>query len=194
MEGFSGLVHGRISCMTHEQVSGILPRGGTILGSSRFNPYRDEKSIAATRETIKKLGLETLIVIGGDGTLGIALDLHAKENIPVIGIPKTIDNDVFGTDRCIGFLTAVQTAVDAIDRLHTTAESHNFVMVVELMGRHCGYLAAFSGIAGGADYLLVPEKATPVSTLLQTITERQNRCLTTHIIRILLRFGNQHKI
>ena len=137
---------------------GILHRGGTILGSSRTNPYKDgADGTAAVRATMEKLSLDALIPIGGEDTLGVAGRLHA-DGVPVVGVPKTIDNDLAGTDVTFGFNTAVQIVTDAIDRLHTTAESHNRVMVVEVMGRHAGWIAAHSGLAGGADVILVPER------------------------------------
>jgi len=174
-EGFLGLYENHIRRISLREVSGILPRGGTILRSSRFNPFKDKNIIKTCIDNFKKNNFDGLIVIGGDGSLRIAHDMWKKCRIPVIGIPKTIDNDVYGTERTIGFHTAVQTAVDAIDKLHTTAESHNFIMVVELMGRHCGYLAAYAGMAGGADFILVPEVKVTLDKLVKSIKDRHNR-------------------
>lgn len=174
-EGFLGLHQNRIRRLEYNHVSGILPLGGTILRTSRFNPLKQKAITKACVENFANHRLEGLIVIGGDGSLGIALDLSLHHGIPVIGIPKTIDNDVYGTERTIGFYTAVQTAMEAIDRLHTTAESHNFVMVIELMGRHCGYLAAHAGMAGGADFILVPEVKVTADQLVTSIKERHMR-------------------
>lgn len=174
-EGFLGLYEDRINLLEDIQVSGILPQGGTILRSSRFNPFKKKTIVNKCIENFKKHDFDGMIVIGGDGSLGVALDFSQKCKLPVIGIPKTIDNDVYGTDLTIGFQTAVQTAVYAIDRLHTTAESHNFIMVLELMGRHCGYLAAYAGLAGGADYILVPEVKTKLDDIIGSLKERQKR-------------------
>jgi 6-phosphofructokinase 1 len=142
--------------LTAGSVQGILHRGGTILGSSGANPYLEGRE-ESVRAAFGDLGLEGIVAIGGDGTLGIAARL-AAEGFPVVGIPKTIDNDLAGTDACIGFATAVQVATDAIDRLHTTAESHNRLMLVEVMGRSSGWIAIEGGLAGGADAILIPER------------------------------------
>lgn len=174
-QGFRGLYAGEFRKMDLREVAGILPKGGTILRSSRFNPFKDEKIVQTCLENFKKQQLDALIVIGGDGSLGVALDFWKKHQLPIIGIPKTIDNDVYGTERSIGFNTAVQTAVDAIDKLHTTAESHDFVMVIELMGRHCGFLAAYAGLAGGADFILVPEFKVTVDQFIKSLKDRHGR-------------------
>lgn len=173
--GFQGFHTGAIRRLDLKEVSGILTRGGTILKSSRFNPFKDPKHTAIYRESFAKHHLDGLIVIGGDGSLGVALDSWNKLKIPTLGIPKTIDNDVFGTDFTIGFHTAMDTAVSAIDKLHTTAESHDFVMILELMGRHCGMLAAYAGIAGGADFILIPEKKVSIGELVFAVRERSQR-------------------
>lgn len=173
-EGFAGLHAGHWRELIGGDVSGILTRGGTILRSSRFNPFRSPEVLKRCLQMWKKSRCDGLVVIGGNGSLGIAGDFWLKTGIPTLGIPKTIDNDVPGTDVCIGFATAVQTAVDAIDRLHTTAESHNFVMVIELMGRHCGMLAAHSGISGGADYILVPEFPVVVDDMIASLKRRHD--------------------
>jgi 6-phosphofructokinase 1 len=138
-------------------VRGILPRGGTILGSSRTNPYRSDDGERRVLENVGRLGLDALIVIGGEDTLGVATKLSAA-GVPIVGVPKTIDNDLSGTDYTFGFDTAVTIATEAIDRLHTTAESHHRVLIVEVMGRHAGWIAWHSGLAGGANVILIPEQ------------------------------------
>jgi len=158
--------------LTLQSIAGILPRGGTILGTSRTNPYADGKDgTAPIRRTLQERGVDALIPIGGEDTLGVALRLH-REGVPVVGVPKTIDNDLGGTDMTVGFQTAVQIVTDAIDRLHTTAESHNRVMVVEVMGRHAGWIAAHAGIAGGADAILVPERPFDIDELVAHLRHR----------------------
>jgi 6-phosphofructokinase 1 len=157
--------------LTHESTRGILHRGGTILGTSRTNVFKEENGLARVQESLARLGIEALIPIGGEDTLGVARRLH-EEGIKVVGVPKTIDNDLAGTDFTFGFQTAVQIATDAIDRLHTTAESHNRVIVVEVMGRHAGWIAAYSGMAGGADVILVPERPFDIDDVCSRIRRR----------------------
>jgi 6-phosphofructokinase 1 len=170
--GWAGVLEGDTVDLTPQSTAGILHRGGTILGSSRTNPYRDDADgTAAVRATMERLGLDGLIPIGGEDTLGVAGRLSA-DGVPVVGVPKTIDNDLAGTDVTFGFHTAVQIATDAIDRLHTTAESHNRVMVVEVMGRHAGWIAAYSGIAGGADVILVPERPFDIAEVCDSLRRR----------------------
>ncbi|NLV54449.1 MAG: ATP-dependent 6-phosphofructokinase, partial [Acidimicrobiales bacterium] len=156
LDGYQGLMDDRYEVLTVDRCRGVLPRGGTILGTSREQPYGVEGGLEQVRGTMARRGLDGLVVIGGNGSLGAARDLH-DDGIPVVGVPKTIDNDLAVTEVTFGFDTAVQTATDAIDRLHTTAESHDRVMLVEVMGRHVGHIAAWSGIAGGASMILVPE-------------------------------------
>jgi 6-phosphofructokinase 1 len=160
--------------LTIEEVRGILPRGGTILRSSRTNPLKREDGIERIRETMGRLSLDGLIAIGGEDTLGAAQKLH-EVGIPVLGLPKTIDNDLNGTDLTFGFDTAVQVATDAIDRLHTTAESHNRILVVEVMGRHAGWIALHSGIAGGADVILIPERPFDIDEVCAHLKRRHGR-------------------
>ncbi len=160
--GWRGLLIEEIDPLGLDDVAGILPRGGTILGTSRTNPYKDPQGEAKIRAAISKHGIDALIAIGGEDTLGAANKL-ANAGLPVVGVPKTIDNDVNGTDYTFGFDTALTVATEAIDRLHTTAESHDRVMIVEVMGRHAGWIGLESGIAGGADLILIPE--FPVSIL-----------------------------
>src|SRR5690606_6378899 len=147
-DGWRGVLDGILVPMDVEMMRGTLPRGGTLIGSSRTNPYKEEDGPARVRASLEEHGIDALIAIGGEDTRGVAHKL-AQEGLPIVGVPKTIDNDLSGTELTFGFDTAVQICVDAIDRLHTTAESHNRVMVVEVMGRHAGHIAAWSGIAGG---------------------------------------------
>ncbi|CAM5387630.1 pyrophosphate--fructose 6-phosphate 1-phosphotransferase [Streptomyces spiroverticillatus] len=154
-------------------VRGILPRGGTILGSSRTNPLAEgEEGVRRIRETLARRGVEALVVIGGEDTLGVAARLSGEYGIPCVGVPKTIDNDLSATDYTFGFDTAVSIATEAIDRLHTTAESHMRVLVVEVMGRHSGWIALHSGLAGGANVILVPERRFDVEEVCGWITSR----------------------
>ncbi len=155
-DGWRGLLDDATQPLGVAETTGILPRGGTILGSSGANPYRFEGGPAKVVATLERHGLDGLVAIGGEGTLGAAARL-AEEGLKVVGVPKTIDNDLGGTDVTVGFHTAVQVATDAIDRLHSTAESHDRVMLVEVMGRHAGWIAVYAGMAGGADAILIPE-------------------------------------
>jgi 6-phosphofructokinase 1 len=172
-DGWRGLVEGELVPLTRRAVSGILPRGGTILGTSGYDPFR-EGTVEPLLERLERRGLEGVVVIGGEGTLGTAQRLSVEHGAHVVGVPKTIDNDLSGTDLTIGFDTAVQICTEAIDRLHTTAESHNRVMVVEVMGRHTGWIAAASGVAGGADVILVPEAPMPIEEASDQIRRRHD--------------------
>jgi ATP-dependent phosphofructokinase / diphosphate-dependent phosphofructokinase len=172
LEGWRGLAEGAVMPLDRRAVSGILPRGGTILGSSSFNPLREEGGLDAVLATTREQAIDGVIAIGGEGTLRIADRLHREHDYHVVGVPKTIDNDLPGTDVTIGFDTAVHICTEAIDRLHTTAESHNRVMVVEVMGRNTGWIAAASGITGGADVILVPEAATPIEDACDILLQR----------------------
>src|SRR5688572_19953420 len=147
-EGWKGLTDGLFAPLGRREVSGILPRGGTILGTTRTNPYKVDGGVDAVLRDFAEQRLDALVAVGGEDTLGLAHSLHDELDLPVVGVPKTIDNDVSGTDYTFGFDTAMTIAAEAIDRLHTTAESHNRVMVVEVMGRHTGWIAVMSGIAG----------------------------------------------
>jgi 6-phosphofructokinase 1 len=173
--GWRGLVEGDVEPLTRDSVTGILPRGGTILGTSRFNPVQDQATFSAILDNSKKFDLSALVVVGGEGTLSAALDLWREYAYPVVGIPKTIDNDILGTDFTFGFDTAVGVVVYAVDRLHSTAESHHRVMVVEVMGRHTGWIAAYGGIAGGADVVLVPEQPFRLSRVCDLLQHRRNQ-------------------
>jgi len=171
--GFRGLVENDVTELTRTSVIGILPRGGTILGTSRFNPLKDEACTKLLKENFAMHGLDALVVVGGEGSLSAARDLWRNHQIRLVGIPKTIDNDINGTDFTFGFDTAVSIVTDAIDRLHSTAESHHRVMVVEVMGRHTGWIAAYGGIAGGADVVLVPEHPFRISRVCELLAHRK---------------------
>jgi 6-phosphofructokinase 1 len=173
--GWRGLVEGDVEPLTRSSVTGILPRGGTILGTSRLNPLQNPETLALVKRNWDQFKLNALIVVGGDGTLAAAMDIWRDHRIPLIGIPKTIDNDVRGTDFTFGFDTAVSVVTDAVDRLHSTAESHHRVMVVEVMGRHTGWIAAFGGIAGGADVVLVPEHPFKLSRVCELLRHREEQ-------------------
>jgi 6-phosphofructokinase 1 len=171
--GWLGLIENDVEPLTRYSISGILPRGGTIIGTSRTNPLANEEYKQKMRDNWRKFGLDALIVVGGDGTLSAALRLWRDEHYPIVAVPKTIDNDLRGTDFTFGFDTAVTVATSAIDRLHTTAESHHRVMVLEVMGRHTGWIAASSAIAGGADIVLVPEVPFRISKVCELLKHRK---------------------
>jgi len=174
MEGWRGLLEDKTMELDLATVGGILPRGGTILRTSRTNPAKREDGLQRCAETLKKHGCEALIAIGGDDTLSVAKKLFDK-GLKVVGVPKTIDNDLAGTDFTFGFDTAVDVATEAIDRVHTTAEAHNRVIVVEVMGRDSGWIATYSGIAGGADVILIPEVPFDIDQVAETIRQRHAR-------------------
>jgi len=174
-EGWRGLVEGKFELLGPREVSGLLPRGGTVIGTSRTNPYKLEGGVDAVLQRFREQGLDALVAIGGEDTLGVAARLHAEHGFPVVGVPKTIDNDLSATDYTFGFDTAVWICTEAIDRLHTTAESHNRVMVVEVMGRHTGWIAVMSGIAGGADVILIPEFPVDIEDACKEIRHRHDR-------------------
>ena len=179
--GWAGVLSGEARELTTEATKGILPRGGTILGTSRTNPYKTNDGEQRVKESLARLGVDALIPIGGEDTLGVARRLSAA-GVPVIGVPKTIDNDLAGTDYTFGFQTAVQIATEAIDRLHTTAESHNRVLVCEVMGRHAGWIAVHAGIAGGADAILVPERPFDLEEVCSHLRRRHERGRTFSIV------------
>ena len=174
-EGWRGLVDGRFMELGPREISGILPRGGTILGTTRTNPYNTDGGVERVLENFRAQELDALVAIGGEDTLGVASRLFAEHELPVVGVPKTIDNDLSATDYTFGFDTAVFIATEAIDRLHTTAESHNSVMVVEVMGRHTSWIAVMSGIAGGADVILIPEEPITVEDACDDLRRRHER-------------------
>ena len=175
LEGWRGLVQNMTCPLTIATTDGIISQGGSILGSSRTNPYRNpETDLALLRENFHRAELNALIVIGGDDTLGVAIRLHNDFGIPVVGVPKTIDNDLMVTDFSFGFDTAVNIVTEAVDRLRTTTESHRRIMVVETMGRHSGWIACFAGIAVGADYILVPEVPIDLPHLIGVLSKRRS--------------------
>jgi 6-phosphofructokinase 1 len=173
LHGWRGMIEGAFRPLDAHSISGILPRGGTVLRTSRTNPYKVDGGLDRVRHHLK--GLDGLVAIGGEDTLGVAARLYAEEGAPVVGVPKTIDNDLSATDYTFGFDTAVSIVTEAIDRLHTTAESHDRVMVVEVMGRHAGWIAVHSGIAGGADAILIPELPVEIERCCELIERRHAR-------------------
>ncbi len=179
--GWRGLLNKETVGLDLTATSGILHRGGTILGTSRTNPYKKVEDARALEANFKALGLDALVAIGGEDTLGVAAKL-SKAGFPVVGVPKTIDNDLSGTDTTFGFDTAVAIATEAIDRLHSTAESHDRVIVCEVMGRHAGWIALHSGMAGGADFILVPERPVDIEAVCAAVRRRQARGVRFSII------------
>lgn len=173
-DGWKGFLELEVEPLTLDKVSGILYRGGTILGTSRTNPGKVENGYEIVKDNFVKLGLDGLIAIGGDDTLGVAYKLY-EMGMPVVGVPKTIDNDLSATDLTFGFDTAVNIVMEAIDRLHTTAESHHRVMVVEVMGRHAGWIAVYGGLAGGADAILIPEEPFEIDDVCRMVRRRYER-------------------
>ena len=174
LNGWEGLMEGETRPLDRDAVRGILAKGGTILGTSRKDPYVHGEGSEGVRRTMERLDMDSLIVIGGDGTLKTALRL-SEEGLPILGVPKTIDNDIPATDFTFGFDTAVQIVTDAIDRLTTTAEAHNRVIIVEVMGRTKGWIATYAGIAGGADAILIPEIPLPLEQVAKIIRRRHRR-------------------
>jgi 6-phosphofructokinase 1 len=172
--GWKGLVDGDVEPLGLYAVSGILHRGGTILGTSRTNPTKNKDDVRRVMDNMQRYEIDALVVVGGNDTLHVALELFNR-GVKVVGIPKTIDNDILGTDFTFGFNTAVTTVTEAIDRLHTTAESHHRVMVVEVMGRHSGWIAVMSGIAGGADMILIPEVPFDLDQVCDTLKKRHKQ-------------------
>jgi phosphofructokinase-like protein len=174
VDGWRGVIDGSTVPMSVETMRGTLPRGGTVLGSSRTNPYQIDGGVDACLASLDRLGIDALIAIGGDDTLGVA-DKLAGDGVAVVGVPKTIDNDLSATEMTFGFDTAVQIATEAIDRLHTTSESHHRVMVCEVMGRHAGHIAVWSGIAGGATMILIPEEPFDIGEVCDALLRRHAR-------------------
>jgi len=175
LEGWKGLVEGLFEPLGPREISGLLPRGGTILRTSRTNPYKLEGGVERVFANCERERWDARVAIGGEYTLGVAARLYEEHGFPVVGVPKTIDNDLSATDYTFGFDTAVWIATEAIDRLHTTAESHNRVMVVEVMGRHTGWIAVASGIAGGADMILIPEQPVSIDDACKELRRRHER-------------------
>jgi phosphofructokinase-like protein len=175
LEGWKGLVEGLFAPLGPREISGLLPRGGTILRTTRTNPFKVDGGVEKVLAKFEREGFDALVAIGGEDTLGVAARLYEEHGFPVVGVPKTIDNDLSATDYTFGFDTAVFVATEAIDRLHTTAESHNRVMVVEVMGRHTGWIAVVSGIAGGADMILIPEQPVSIEDACKELRHRHER-------------------
>ncbi|MDW3212754.1 MAG: 6-phosphofructokinase [Ilumatobacteraceae bacterium] len=174
-DAWDGVMERRTMPLTVESMRGMLPRGGTVLGTRRGSPFDHANGVDLVEATMSDMGIDALIVVGGNGSLSVACKLHTERGLPIIGVPKTIDNDIEGTEATFGFNTAVQIATDAIDRLHTTAESHDRVMVVEVMGRHSGWIATHAGIAGGATVVLIPERPFDIEEVCDRITRRHQR-------------------
>ena len=174
LKGWKGMMECDWEPLGLEEISGILPKGGTILGTSRTNPFKEEDGGEIVVDNMRRMKLDVLVAIGGEDTLGVANKLTSM-GVPVIGVPKTIDNDLSGTDYTFGFDTAVNIVTEAIDRIHTTAESHNRVMVIEVMGRHSGWIALYAGLAGGADIILIPEQKYTIEEIVSTIRKRHER-------------------
>ncbi len=175
VDAWEGLMGRRTRPLTVETMRGTLPRGGTVLGTKRGSPLDTADGVDRVRATLTDMGIDGLIVIGGNGSLTVGEILFREHGIPVLGVPKTIDNDIEGTDLTFGFNTAVQIATDAIDRLHTTAESHDRVMVVEVMGRHSGWIATHAGLAGGAAVVLIPERPFDIAEVCERLSRRHAR-------------------
>jgi ATP-dependent phosphofructokinase / diphosphate-dependent phosphofructokinase len=180
-DGWRGVLDNRVTYLTPDNTSGILHRGGTILGSSRTNPFKEEKGVERVKESLAAENIGALIAVGGEDTLGVA-DKLQTEGVNIVGVPKTIDNDLAATDFTFGFNTAVEICTEAVDRLHTTAESHNRVIVLEVMGRHAGWIAAYAGIAGGADAILVPEEPFDIEVVCDHIRHRHRKGRTFSIV------------
>lgn len=175
LDAWDGVLENRTVSLDMNTMYGMLPRGGTILGTRRGSPYDHADGPARVKQVVAEHGLDGFVVIGGNGSLTVASKLHKEVGLPVVGVPKTIDNDVEGTDVCFGFTTAVQTATEAIDKLHTTAESHDRVMVVEVMGRDTGWIATHAGIAGGATAILIPERPFDIDDVADAVRRRHAR-------------------
>lgn len=173
LEGWRGAIQGNAIPLEPAKTDEIVDKGGTILGSSRTNPYKDRANVVKLLDSFKRLGLDALVAIGGDDTLGVARRLYEEENFPTVGVPKTIDNDLSCTDYTFGFDTSINIVMEAVDRLRTTAESHRRVMVVETMGRHAGWIACFSGIATAADFILVPEQPVDVDRMCELLKAKR---------------------
>jgi 6-phosphofructokinase 1 len=181
--GWKGIIDDEFIILGLDSVSGILPKGGTILGTSRTNPFKNPGDLDKVKNTFQKHQLRALIAVGGEDTLGAAHKL-SKEGLKIVGVPKTIDNDLNATDYTFGYDTALNIAMECIDRLHTTAESHNRVMVVEIMGRHAGWIALEAGLAGGADVILIPEVPIDINRVCELIKKRHKRGKTFSIVAV----------
>jgi len=176
LDGWKGLIEAMSMELSTANTDEILPLGGTIIGTSRTNPFKnEEKDVPKVIDTFKKLGIEALVAVGGDDTLGVARNLYEKYKLNVVGAPKTIDNDLSCTDYTFGFDTAINIAMEAIDRLHTTAKSHHRCLVVEAMGRHAGWIAMYAGLAGSADFILVPERQVDLDEMVNALKKNRSR-------------------
>lgn len=175
LDAWDGVRERRTIPLNVDFMRGSLPRGGTVLGTRRGSPFDHPDGVAEVHQTFADLGIDALIVVGGNGSLSVAHRLATEEGMPIVGVPKTIDNDIVGTDTTFGFHTAVEIATEAIDRLHTTAESHDRVMIVEVMGRHSGWIAAYAGIAGGASVVLIPEIPFDIDTVCEHLHRRHDK-------------------
>ena len=173
LEGWRGVIEGNTVELTVADTDDIIARGGTILGSSRTNPFKDDDTAQRLLETLGATGVDALIAIGGDDTLGVASRLNDDHGVPAIGVPKTIDNDLSSTDVTFGFDTSINVVMDAVDRLRTTAESHRRVMIIETMGRHAGWITCFSGISTAADFILVPEETPDLARMCELLKQRR---------------------
>lgn len=173
-DGWNGLLDPSCETLDLKAASGLLPRGGSILGTSRTNPFKKEKGPETIIKNVKKAGIDAIVAIGGDDTLGVSHKM-AEYGLKCVGVPKTIDNDLAGTDYTFGFMTAVGIATEALDRLHTTAETHHRVIILEVMGRYTGWIALEAGLAGGADVILIPEKPFDIDQVCESIRQRQKR-------------------
>jgi len=182
LEGWRGLVEDRTRPLTVEETDGIIGQGGTILFSSRTNPFKSPDKIEKLRQVFRRHQFDALVAIGGEDTLGVAHRLHREFDLPIVGVPKTIDNDLSATDFTFGFDTAINVVVEAVDRLRTTAESHRRIMIVETMGRHAGWIACLSGIAVGADYILVPEVPVNLDHLCEVLRRRREQGRPSSIV------------
>jgi 6-phosphofructokinase 1 len=182
LNGWKGLVELETVALDLKAISGILPKGGTILGTSRTNPYKKPEDLQRLKENFRRLDLEALIAVGGEDTLGVAAKLIKEGITNIVGVPKTIDNDLSATDYTFGFDTAINIAMECIDRLHTTAESHHRIIVVEVMGRHAGWIAVEAGLAGGADIILIPEEPIDIDSVCSLISKRHSRGKTFSIV------------
>lgn len=182
LEGWRGAIEGKFIPLKAQETDEIIARGGTILGSSRTNPYKKEANVQRLIDTFARIGIDALVAIGGDDTLGVAMRLFEEHKLPVVGVPKTIDNDLSCTDFTFGFDTSINIVMEAVDRLRTTAESHRRVMVIETMGRHAGWIACFSGIATAADFTLIPEEEVDLDKMCSVLKQRREAGKTYGLI------------
>lgn len=175
LDGWKGLIEAKTTPLTRTEVEDLISKGGTCLGTSRTNPYKKEGGVQKCLENFKSLGLDALVAMGGEDTLGVAMKLHREHKFPVVGVPKTMDNDLSGTDYTFGFDTSVTVAVDALERLKDTGKSHHRIMVLEVMGRHAGWVALFTAIAGGADYVCLPERKVDTEDMAGKLKQTYER-------------------